>query len=297
MSASPEYPISEDLSLLAALRFLGRNKKTVSLTMIVAMLGGVVLAYTLAPKYRADVVVAPAEGGSSVGDLGGLGGLASLAGINIGGGTGKRTQEALEYLKSRIFASGFIQRHALLPVLFANKWDSRRSQWRDPADAPTMAEGVDKFIKRVTLVVDDKHTGMITLSVIWGDRIAAAEWANEMVAEADAALRERAIAEQDRSVEYLKSEAAKTNTVEISNAISKLMETELKNAMVARTRDAYAFEVIDPAVPPDPKDRYSPNRPLIVAMAAFVGLILGVIIAAMRTRAAKPGREASLDAC
>jgi uncharacterized protein involved in exopolysaccharide biosynthesis len=289
MSASADYRASEDLSLVALLRFLGRNKKTVFWTVVVAILGGVVLAYSLAPKYRADVVVAPAEGGGNVGDLGGLGGLASLAGINLGGATGKKSQEALEYLKSRIFAAGFIQRHSLLPLLFANKWDSRRNQWRDPANAPTIAEGVSKLTKRVTLIVEDKHTGMITVSVIWGDRIAAAEWANEMVSEADNALRERAIAEQNRSVDYLKSEAAQTNTVEIGNAISKLTETELKNAMVARTRDAYAFKVIDPAVPPDPKDKYSPNRPLIVAMGALVGFVVGVIIAATRARGVRSG--------
>jgi uncharacterized protein involved in exopolysaccharide biosynthesis len=284
MSAPTDYPPSADLSLLALLRFLGRNKKIVLFTMIAATVAGIVLAFNLAPKYRADVVVAPAEGGSSLGDMGGLSGLASLAGINIGGATGKKSQEALEYLKSRVFASGFIQRHSLMPVLFAKRWDASKKQWRDPTDPPTISQGVNKFIKQVTLIIEDKHTGMITVSVIWGDRIAAAEWANDMVAEADSALRERAINEQNRSVEYLKSEAAQTNTVEIGNAISKLTETELKNAMVARTRDAYAFKVIDPAVAPDPRDRYSPNKPLIVAMAAFFGLMLGVIIAAIRTR-------------
>jgi uncharacterized protein involved in exopolysaccharide biosynthesis len=289
MSAPAEYPPSADLSLLALLRFLGRNKKTVWLTTIAATIAAIVLTFYLPPRYRADVVVAPAEGESGLGDTGGLGGLASLAGINIGGGAGKKSQEALEYLKSRGFASGFIQRHSLMPVLFARRWDSSKKEWRDPTDPPTLAQGVSKFIKQVTLVVEDKHTGMITVSVMWGDRIAAAEWANEMVAEADSALRERAITEQNRSVEYLKSEAAQTNTVEIGNAISKLTETELKNAMVARTRDAYAFKVIDPAVPPDPKDHYSPNKPLIVATAAFLGFMLGVIIAAVRARRGKPG--------
>lgn len=292
MSAPTDHSPSADLSLLALLRFLGRNKKTISLTVIAATLSGVLLAFSLPPRYRADVVVAPAEGGGGVGDLGGLGGLtglASLAGVNLGGSTGKKSQEALEYLKSRVFARGFIERHSLMPVLFANKWDASKSRWRDPADAPTIAEGVEKFIRKVALIVEDKHRGMITVSVIWGDRVAAAEWANEMVAEADSALRERAITEQNRSVEYLKSEAEQTNTVEIGNAISKLTETELKNAMVARTRDAYAFKVIDPAVPPDPKDRYSPNRPLIVAVAVFAGLVLGALIAAIRTRGRQPG--------
>ena len=92
MSAPTEDPPSADLSLLALLRFLGRNKKPVWLTMIAATIAAIVLAFYLPPRYRADVVVAPAEGGSSVGDMGGLGGLASLAGINIAEGRAKRVR-------------------------------------------------------------------------------------------------------------------------------------------------------------------------------------------------------------
>ena len=62
------------------------------------------------------------------------------------------------------------------------------------------------------------------------------------------------------------------------------METELKNAMLARTRDAYAFKMIDPAVAPDAKDRDSPNKPLIIALGAGFGLVVGMIVAAVRQR-------------
>jgi len=109
-----------------------------------------------------------------------------------------------------------------------------------------------------------------------------------LVAEADKALRDRAIAEQNRSLDYLKAEAAQTSTVEIGNAISKLTETELKNAMVARTRDAYAFKVVDPAVAADRKHHDSPNKSLIVAMGAGLGFVVGVIVAAVRRRRADP---------
>jgi LPS O-antigen subunit length determinant protein (WzzB/FepE family) len=126
------------------------------------------------------------------------------------------------------------------------------------------------------------------ISIVWSDRYAAAEWANLLVAEADKALRDRAIAEQNRSLEYLKAEAAQTFSVEIGTAISKLTETELKNAMVARTRDAYAFKVVDPAVAADRKHRDSPNKPLIVAMGAGLGFVVGVIVAAVRRRRADP---------
>ncbi|GAC1303586.1 MAG: Wzz/FepE/Etk N-terminal domain-containing protein [Steroidobacteraceae bacterium] len=288
MSEAAVAPRS-DLSLLAMLRFVGRHIVIIGVCVVGFAVCAGLLASTLTPTYRAEVVVAPADTSSGLGGLGGqLGGLASLAGINIGAGGSKKSDEAIEYLRSRTFTAGFIQRHELMPVLFAKKWDADRKQWRDAADAPTIAEGVGKFSKKVRQVAEDRRTGIVRVSVIWKDRVAAAQWANWLVAEADQALRERAIGEQNRSIDYLKAESARTSTVEIATAISKLMESELKNAMLARTRDAYAFQVLDPAVAPDPKDRESPNTLLIVVMGASFGFVAGLIIAAARRRRGRP---------
>ncbi|MGH3427164.1 MAG: hypothetical protein ACRDQZ_06305, partial [Mycobacteriales bacterium] len=75
--------------------------------------------------------------------------------------------------------------------------------------------------------------------------------------------------------------------VEVRAAIFKTMESELKDAMLARTRDSYAFRVLDPAVVRDPKDTDSPNKPLIIAMGALGGLFVGMILSAMRERRAR----------
>ena len=77
--------------------------------------------------------------------------------------------------------------------------------------------------------------------------------------------------------------------VEVRAAVYKLMETELKNAMLARTRDAYAFKILDPAVvPPDLKDRDSPNKePLIVFLGACLSFLVGGIWARSRQRRAQ----------
>jgi uncharacterized protein involved in exopolysaccharide biosynthesis len=272
-----------DLSLMAMFQFLGRHYLVLGISVVIFTVAAAVLAFNLTPLYRSEVVVSPADRTSGLGDIGGqLGGLASLAGINLGGGGGKKSDEALEYLRSRIFTAQFIKRHELMPILFAKKWDPARNQWRDTGDVPTIAQGVAKFSKKVRQIAEDKRTGIVTVSIVWSDRAAAADWANWLIAEADQALRERAIAEQNRSLEYLKSEAAQTVTVEIGTAISKLTETELKNAMVARTRDAFAFKVVDPAVVADPRDRDSPNKPLIVALGAAFGFAVGIVVAAIR---------------
>src|SRR5450631_2397173 len=121
-----------DVSLLAAWSFLRRHLAIVLISVAVVTAGAVVLAFFLTPKYRAEIVISPADSPTGLGQLGGqLGDLASLAGINIGGAGNRKSDEALEYLRSRIFTAGFINRHALLPVLFAKRWDARLGQWRD----------------------------------------------------------------------------------------------------------------------------------------------------------------------
>ena len=284
MNDTGETPRSE-ISLAQMWAFLWRHVALIGTCIVLFAVAGGALSYLLTPKYRAEVVFSPVSG-SGGGSLGGsmsggsLGGLAALAGISLGGG--KRSDESLEYLRSREFTRGFIERHGLMPLLFAAKWDAQRGQWT--GKPPTINEAVGRFRKKIEQITEDHRTGIVTLAVIWRDRTAAAQWANTMVAEADAALRAKAIAEFDRSIEYLKDEDSKTPLVELHEAVSKTMETELKDAMLARTRDAYAFKVLDPAVVRDPKDTDSPNRMLIVALGAGFGLLLGIVVANVRER-------------
>lgn len=283
-----DLPPQREISLLAVSAFLWRYRLTIGLCVLAFAIAAAALSFIMKQRYRAEVVFSPVAG--SGGGLGGalssgsLGGLAALAGITLGG-AGKHTDEDIEYLRSRVFTRGFIERHSLMPVLFANRWDAQQGRFRGD-DPPTIADGVQRFTKKVEQITEDHRTGIVTLAIIWPDRFLAAQWANALVAEADAALRARAIAEYDRSLDYLKQEVGKSSIVEIQDAIAKSMESELKDAMLARTRDAYAFKVLDPAVVRDAKDYDSPNRPLIIFVGAGLGLLLGVGLAAIRRRRA-----------
>ena len=79
---------------------------------------------------------------------------------------------------------------------------------------------------------EDRRTGIVTLAIIWSDRDTAAQWANQLLAEADDALRQRAIGEYTRSIDYLTSESTQASVVELRSAIYKAMESELKDAMM-----------------------------------------------------------------
>jgi uncharacterized protein involved in exopolysaccharide biosynthesis len=275
-----------EISLMAVAGFLWSHRVIIGLCVVLGAVGLTGLSFLRHPKYRAEVVFSPvASSGSFASGLGGsLGGLAAIAGINLGG-AGKQSEESLEYLRSREFTREFIERHRLMPLLFSGKWDAAHSRWR--GDPPTIAEGVNRFSKQVTQIAEDRRTGIVTLAIIWRDRALAAQWANALIAEADAALRTRAIAEYGRSLEFLKDEAAHSDVVDVQTAVAKTMETELKDAMLARTRDAYAFKVLDPAVVRDPWDYDSPNRPLYAALGAGFGLLIGVILGGRRQRRAR----------
>jgi len=274
---------SREVSLLAMSTFLWRHRARIGLCALAAAIAAGALAFAVRPKYRAEVVFSPVSGSAtfSGGSLGSLGSLAALAGVGLGG-SGKRSDESLEYLRSRQFTREFIERHQLMPLLYANKWDAQRRAWR--ADPPTIWEGVERFSKKVREITEDHRTGIVTMSIIWRDRVLAAQWANAMIAEADAALRQRAIAEYTRSLDYLKDEARSESLVEMQSAVDRTMESELKDAMVARTRDAYAFKVLDPAVVRDPDDIDTPNRPLIIVVGGIMGLLVGILWAVLRQR-------------
>ncbi len=277
-------PITPQISLFAIGRFLLRNAKLIILCVLVAGIAGVAISYALTRYWRSEVVFAPTNGSGGIGDLSGgsLGGLAALAGVSLGG-AGKRSEEFLEYLRSQGFTREFIEKHNLLPVLFANKWDAKAGKWKTD-DPPTLSDGEKRFSKKLRQITEDRRTGIVKLSITWSDRELAARWANEFIAEADDALRQRAIAEYTRSLAYLTNETANTSVVELRAAIYKAMESELRDAMLARTRDAYAFKVLDPAIPRDYKDRDSPNRILYGLGGALLGLLAGIVIAASRRR-------------
>jgi uncharacterized protein involved in exopolysaccharide biosynthesis len=269
-----------EISLLAIWQFLRRNLFIVACCCLVGAAAGLALSHLVTPRYRADLTMSAAN--NNQGQMGGeLGSLAAIAGISIGGES-KKAEESLEYIRSRGFTAGFIQRHELLPILYAKKWDAQRGQWK--GDPPTLSEAVKRFSNKIRLISEDRRTGIVTLSIVWSDRVLAAQWANSLVAEADDALRQRGIAQLSRSIEYLKQESAQITELEIRSAVYKVMENELKDQMVARTRDSYAFQVLDPAVPPDAKDRDSPNRILYLALGGAFGILIGCAWALARQR-------------
>ena len=135
-----------------------------------------------------------------------------------------------QYLNSSNFTGRFIEDEKLLPVLFADRWDPAKGRWtvESPEDVPTLADGVRMFDRTIRSVQEDRRTGIVKLSIVWTDREVAAHWANLLVQRVNRDLRQRAIEESQASINYLNAELAKTNVIELREAIYRLLENQLK---------------------------------------------------------------------
>jgi uncharacterized protein involved in exopolysaccharide biosynthesis len=240
------------------------------------------VAFLTTPTYRATTVLVAAstdKGGlGSLGSaLGQLGGLASLAGVNVGAADAQ-TQEALAVIQSREFTEAFIQDEQLMPKLYAARWDERARAWKgDRAEWPTLAQAFKRFDEHVRSVSRDKTTGLITLNIRWRDPVEAARWANTLVARLNAEMRSRAIARTSASLGYLEKELAVTSAVETRQAVSRLIEAQINQRMLANVTQEYAFRVVDRALPPDPLDIVWPQKALLLIAGPVFGVIFGAL--------------------
>jgi uncharacterized protein involved in exopolysaccharide biosynthesis len=235
----------------------------------------------LPKRFTAIAVVIPAEPASQ-GGLGGLasryGGLASLAGISLP--SDGSASEAIATMESDGLTMEYIRRNDLLPVLFPEKWDPVAKRWKDK-DAPTLRSGVDLFKHRVKSVMQDPKSGLIHVSISWTDAKIAEKWANDLVSETNTHMRQRAIDQSARNIEYLKSQVQSTNVVELRTAIFSLMESEIQKGMLARGNDEFALRVIDPAMAPERPS--SPRSSLLLAASIVGGLFISALLVVVRS--------------
>lgn len=255
----------------------------VSLLAILAGSAAVALAFVMHPVYRGLTIVAPVDKknlssslmNSVLGSAGG--GLASLVGLS---GTGDlATEEAVAVLKSKNFTESFIHDKDLLPVLFPKLWDSTAGHWKDGIKKiPTLNKGFAAF-DRIRQVNRDAKSGLITVLVDWKDPLLSAQWANELVARLNSEMRTRASKDATESMGYLTKELSNTVDITTREAISRLMENQIKQEMFAHVTEDYALRVVASAIPADVDDPVRPIKTLYGAAGVLLGGFAGASLA------------------
>lgn len=239
---------------------------------------GATLAYVTEPTYRAAVTVMPVSESPDSGALGRLasqfGGLAGVASIGAMEDDGR--EEALAVIRSQAFTERMILEEDLLPMLFHKRWDPNAKTWSvEPGHVPSLWDGWNLFDKRIRTIIEDRERNLVTIRIEWRDREIAARWANAIVQRANRELRDRRLAEIDRSLQHLQGELVGAQFVELRQAIAKVMEAQVSSRMIASTRPEYAFRILDPARAPDADRPISPKKALWIVLGTVAGGLAG----------------------
>jgi len=267
----------QEITFLDLIRVLVRYKWVMLFVFVLVQVGAAVYAYRATLTYDVTVIVAPSA------DTGSSGGLSSIMN-NFGGGalgafTRQRDQvsQGMAILTSEQFVRQFIQKNNLLPILYAGRWDSTTSDWKesDSGEVPRISDAYRKFNRM--LDVSDNDSGLVELRISWKDPNLAAKWANDLVFTLNERLRSSAIKEANQTINYLNKEVEKTRIVELRQAIYFMIEEQINIRTMANIQQEYAFKVISPAIAPELDQYSSPRYSLIFALALICGFPLGAI--------------------
>jgi len=280
-------PNVREVGFIDLLLLLWSKKLFVSAVPLVLGALAAVAAFVMPREYEATILLSPVSATSSDNELGAalgsqLGGLAAVVGL-----TSKESQTqaiSIATLQSQVLTEGYIEQENLLPVLFWRKWDSVHNRWKtdNPDKMPTLWKGDIYFKKKVQAVEENPKSGLVAMTITWRDPLLAAKWANGLVKMTNDYLRNKAIAESERDIDYLNAQLAKTNAVELRQAIYSLMENQIEKEMLARGNEQYAFRVVDPAVPPEKQS--SPLPAVWIGTAVLGGFLLSCLTVLLRAR-------------
>lgn len=291
-------PTSNEIDLRELFSAVWAGKWLIVGVTSVFAIASVVIALMLPNIYKSEALVAPANA-EQQGGIGALasqfGGLASMAGLNLGGGSSiDKTQLAISVLKSRQFATNFIENHQILPQLMAAEswkqnddslhydvslYDSSKQLWVREVEAPKQpkpsAQEAYKTFSEIVAVQVDKDTGLIRIAVEHLSPSIAQQWVTWLIEDINAEMKKREVAEAIKSTEFLEKQISETHVADIRTVLYQLIEEQTKTIMFAEVRDEYVFKTIDPAIVAE--EKFKPKR----ALVCIVGTLLGGFLAGL----------------
>jgi hypothetical protein len=277
-----------DIPLSEAIARILHRKRLIGILFAVGVALGSLIAFTARPIFVSEVLMLPQSPDSQNGGGGiskKLSGIASAAGFALGGGGDSDERDAaVNTLSTYKTFSGFLAAENIQKKVLeeSGKWNP--IAFFNRSAHPTMWEAVHEFKDHVD-ITPAKDSSLLKLSVEWYDPISASDWANHLVAFADSELRAKALDTARARINYLQKELENNPIVPVREAISEMMENELRTMVTASADKEFTFRVIDPAIPAEKRTR--PHRILIMAALGFCGMFLGSIIAVISDRPAR----------
>jgi len=283
---------ADEINLIDLWRIVWRGKLIIFAVTLAFSVAAVFYALSLPNLYQSSKVLVMTSG-KSEGGLSALaseyGGLASLAGINLGGGSSNRLDQAKELAKSWPFVDKFVRKYQLKPLLLGvegwNKetgkiiydddvYDKKNMLWVRDVDEeedpePTSWDAYEEFMDLLSVSLDE-DTGMFRLAIKYYSPQIANQWVELYARELNLHFQEKDRHEAEKNVEYLKRQIKETNVADFRSVLYGMIESQLKTLMLAEVSDEYLLQTIVPSMVAI--EKVEPRRSVI----CIIGFIFGV---------------------
>jgi uncharacterized protein involved in exopolysaccharide biosynthesis len=266
-----------DLGVMAGA--IHRGSRGIVIAALLGALVGLVWGLIAAPVYEVKIIAAPVEPEmEGAGALSGQVGLASLVGMRPAGRV-SRKDEAIAIFNSQSFLYAFVTELNLMPLLFGDRsgvsWRSLVGLEKKP---PRLADAFRLLQDEVLSIAEERRSGLVEITVRWRDPEITAAWARELISRLNTTMQARAQERAIREMDFLRTELKRTDTVEVKQAVFRLMESQLKTLMLANVSDNFALRVIDPPIAPDPEDDVGLSLTARVAVGLLSGALLWLAV-------------------
>ena len=268
------------------------------LTSVFALLS-ILYALNTPNIYTSKTLLIPStnEGSVSNPSLGGLSlsSVAGVAGLKIPSSNVPKSQEGIERIKSfEFFSTYFLPNIKLENIIAVKDWlpekniliyddslfDSNNKKWIRKASypretTPSSQEAFSRY-KELLSIYQEKNSAFITISINHHSPYIAKKWLEIIVYEINESMRKYDEELASKSISYLNEVALSTNIQSIKEAITNLLETQIKKLMLTSSNESYVFKIIDSPIVPEEKSK--PRRYIICLLGTLMGLILSLII-------------------
>ncbi len=305
----------EEIDLYELFQVLVRRKSAIIIIVLLGTFVGLCIALFSPNVYRSYAIIQPSEAPkySGLSSLGALSSLGELAGISMPAATG--TAEIITLLKAQQVREEMIKKYNLLPILFPDKWDPKKKDWKEPEKGiswflknlislprtllsgltekihkppstqnatntnpyiPDIDDGLQR-LKTLYSISQDRKLGTIKISADFYDP-KLASWMVEILLQTlkDYITRE-AIITAEKNLEMLRKELPKVGDPILRQKLQNLMAKNIETKVMAKVNREFAFKILE--YPRPSKKRYKPQRSLIVMVSFVSSLFLGIFLA------------------
>jgi capsular polysaccharide biosynthesis protein len=264
------------------------------------------------PQYTVEMEIAPPMRDSDrTGSV--VSGLGALAGLGVSGSTNSSFQRYEKMLTSREVATRLVRDHHALQVIFSDRWDADRGEWkplhgvaarlhvatarlfgRTVASEPDIEDLREFLAKRLKIEVPSGDTALEAppairyITLAYRDPRIAAQLLLWLHQETDGVIREDELNRTRHMIDYLDDRLRKATEVDERASLAQLLLDQERIEMLLTTGLDYSAEVLDsPGIPREP------SRPQ-VWLTLILSIVVGVIVSSLIAISLSTQRETNI---